>query len=44
MEKATEDVTDEQAQAVCDKVEAAVVDLYERHRPFWEKRPICFEK
>eukprot|EP00904_Undaria_pinnatifida_P003242 jgi/Undpi1/12919/HiC_scaffold_7.g02585.m1 len=44
VEKLTEGATDEDAQAVCDKVQDAAVGIYHRHKPFWEKRPIVFER
>eukprot|EP00904_Undaria_pinnatifida_P003244 jgi/Undpi1/12920/HiC_scaffold_7.g02586.m1 len=44
VEKLAEGATDEDAQAVCDKVQDAAVGIYHRHKPFWEKRPIVFER
>ena len=44
VEKASSDVTDDQAQALCDEVQAAVLKLYEDHKPAWETRPVVFER
>eukprot|EP00904_Undaria_pinnatifida_P007772 jgi/Undpi1/4124/HiC_scaffold_16.g07491.m1 len=41
--KASSPVTDDEAQALCDKVQAAVIKLYHDHKPTWETRPISFE-
>eukprot|EP00904_Undaria_pinnatifida_P001777 jgi/Undpi1/115/HiC_scaffold_1.g00115.m1 len=43
VDKATSPVTDDEAQALCDKVQAAVIKLYNDHKPTWETRPISFE-
>ena len=44
VEKASSDVTDGQAQALCDEVQAAVLKLYAAHKPSWETRPAHFER
>eukprot|EP00904_Undaria_pinnatifida_P001666 jgi/Undpi1/114/HiC_scaffold_1.g00114.m1 len=43
VDKATSPITDDEAQALCDKVQAAVIKLYNDHKPTWETRPISFE-
>ena len=44
VEQVSEGVTSEDAQDLCNKVQASVLDIYERQKPFWERRPIGFEK
>eukprot|EP00904_Undaria_pinnatifida_P000570 jgi/Undpi1/10513/HiC_scaffold_29.g12963.m1 len=44
VEQVIEGVTSEDAQAVCDEVQDAAIDIYARKKPFWEKRPIVFER
>ena len=44
MEQVIHGVTSEDAQAVCDEVQDAAIDIYARKKPFWEKRPIVFER
>ena len=44
VKKSIDDVTSEEKKELCNEVQDSVVDIYERHRPFWEKRPIEFER
>eukprot|EP00904_Undaria_pinnatifida_P003262 jgi/Undpi1/12937/HiC_scaffold_7.g02603.m1 len=37
-------VSDEQCAALCKKVQDAILEQYERHKPAWETRPAHFER
>ena len=44
VKKVADGATNEDAQALCNEVQASVLDIYARQKPFWEKRPVGFER